>query len=169
MKRVIYIVFLIGVSLAMHCGKNIRITTCRQINSPSPETHASIIGKAQEKYLTSATRWYENRQNDSALVDLHKAYADNPSNWRIYYLYALLALDAQRPIMAQEYGNQALILAGTDKPTRALLYAVLGLAEEQRSRYGEAKAHFMTSLRLDDSCRTALDGLKRLQQLTVAP
>ena len=148
-----------------------QITRCvpkKALNTNINQSEIASDNSKKQTQIELIRAFYADRNFDSALVALHKAYSLDKGNWLIHYYYALIALERNRFESANTYAETALRYVGQQNEQRALVYAVLGLTEERLNRYGEAKAHYLTSLQLDQSCEAASEGLKRLRQLTLA-
>lgn len=136
--------------------------------SRTPDAPRLPVFTGDNSYAFRGLALYQNGLLDSSRTVLLEALEQDPSDWRVYYLLALIDYRLERYEAAERIFQTSLVFCPDTRENRALVYSALGLTLEQEGELGRAKQHFLTALNLDPESETARDGLQRLTTLTSA-
>ena len=157
LKKTLYITALITfLTVLDSCSTQMKIYKVKLL--PSQTSTESV----SNTYVNQSVRYYDRGEYDSAMVSLHKAYAEDSSDFNIFLCYGKIYREKEDYEKASSALNKALEYCSSSNAKRAEIYLEIAGLELLRGDISKAKQNYLTVLQLQPDSQDALDALSEL-------
>ena len=156
-----FVIVILTISVLVGCSSQKEIIKARLVTQETENTQINITG-----YLHTATEFYMQKSIDSALVYCHKSYAENPTNWELYFLYGQISMQTKKYMEADNYFNRALEYSKKEIDARSQIYFALGENEDARKNYKKAAQHYLMVVQLNPNSSLAQTAAQKIRLIS---
>jgi len=152
------------------CGRDYTVVkaefreTPRSGRDTTPEEWA--FREQSSQYVTDGLILFRQGNNVKARQCFQQALETDSASWLAHYCLGLTLSKDESWDNALDHLRSSLEYAPADKRTRSLIHLAMGQIRESQGSYGRARQHYRTALNLHPESSGAVEGLKRLAELS---
>ncbi len=152
------------------CGRDYTVVKAKLSERHQSDGNTSSEEMASREqssqYVTDGLILFRQDNNDKARHCFQQALEADGASWLAHYCLGLTLSKDESWDNALDHLRSSLEYAPPDKRTRSLIHLAMGQVRESQGSYGQARQHYRTALNLHPDSSGAVDGLKRIAELS---